>query len=140
LPFLIFLKCQRHWRNALALPSIAVFLDSLEAVFWYNCILIKGLKMQENKFRELLQGRKATRAKPISFESTADDMTRIIEYAKTKEQKASTLGSEKLFQLPRLHQQKHRFEIRVDGISDVFDGTIDQAQKRLAELSTNHSC
>lgn len=96
--------------------------------------------MQENKFRELLQSKKATRAKPISFESTADNMKRIIEYAKSKKKKAHnshTSGSEELFKMPKMYEQQHRYEIRVDDISDIFDGGLEEAKERLIALSTN---
>ena len=77
--------------------------------------------------------------KKINFESTADDMKRIVEYANKKNTQGSKpRGSMNSISSMRVIQEpQHRFELSVDGIRDIFDGSLEEAYKRLTKLSIN---
>ena len=77
--------------------------------------------------------------KKINFESTADDMKRIVEYANKKNtQGLKHRGSmNSIASLRVIQEPQHRFELSVDGIREVFDGSLEEAYKRLTKLSIN---
>ena len=92
--------------------------------------------MCNERIQKLLQKEKRPM---IDFQSNADDMKRIIEYSKkkpTESIKASSCGSiSSLQELRKVYAQEHRYELKVDGVSAVFDGSLEKAQDKLREMS-----